>query len=79
MEQKRIYSLNRMAYLYMHGIKLEFAQDEENNNWYAIAKEDCNLILEKYRVDLKLHAFLNSYKILRNDINNLRLGVKDNE
>ncbi len=74
---EKIYSLNKMAFLYMHGIELEFIKDKMNGKYYAVADSNCGSILERYRTDVKLHAFLNAYRILRENLINLDRGKKD--
>lgn len=69
-EQKRIYSLNKLAYLLALGANVQILFDE-NKKLYGISNDDqLKIYLQQYREDAQLHDFIDIYSNLRRIIHN---------
>lgn len=71
MEEKRIYSLNLLAYLIANGIEPILCKDKENGKIYGVVQEDIGKKINEYKNDRDLHWFLDAYNFLRNKINDI--------
>lgn len=69
MDNRKIYSLNRIAYLLAMGINIDLVLDA-NNKCYGIAKEEVSGLLEDYNNNVELQKFLHSYQDIRKFIKN---------
>lgn len=76
MENKRIYSLNLIAYVTMLTELQPQIGSEGDNLFYAIFPEceAVSLAIKTYKTDYKLHAFLQAFKDLRDRIAKIRGG-----
>jgi hypothetical protein len=71
MEDRKIYSLNRIAYLIANKVDMQLYKDNDNKI-YAVVDEDIGYLLEKYNTDVQLHAFLGAYRELRQKIKDIQ-------
>jgi uncharacterized protein (DUF433 family) len=62
---RKVYSLNKIAYLISAGAEVELVLDDNNKCYGIIEKEDITDLLEEYKNDKELHLFLNAYKKIR--------------
>ena len=69
MNDRKVYSLNKLAYLISAGAEVELVLDD-NNKCYGIIEEEITDLLEQYKNNIELHKFLNAYKEIRNFIKN---------
>lgn len=70
---RNIYSLNLIAWLSLHNV--EFSLKSDNNRlWFAVVANDdeVNDLIELYKEDIGLQAYLDSYRALRSEIDGLR-------
>jgi hypothetical protein len=70
MDDRKIYSLNRIAYLIANKVDMQLYKDNDNKI-YAVVDEDISYLLDKYNTDVQLHAFLAGYRELRQKIKEL--------
>lgn len=64
-EQKRIYSLNKLAYLVAVGCNLQLLFDEEGKMYGTTNDEQIQIYLSQYYEDALLHDFILVYSRLR--------------
>lgn len=72
MQEKKIYSLNVIAYLLARDIQIELKRDADNKI-FAVVENDISDLLEEYKNNDFLQKFLHSYSMIRKrmkDINN---------
>jgi hypothetical protein len=70
---KRIYSLNLVAYLKMNGFdEVKIGIDEVNSKVYYVFDEDLSNEIERYKGSIELQNFLHSFKLVRSAISTLR-------
>lgn len=72
MEDKRIYSLNKIAYLIANDIQDVIWGIDDNDKCYIVVNDDITKCLDKYRTDIFLHAFLGAYAEVRRKIKELK-------
>jgi len=65
MNDRKVYSLNKLAYLISAGCNVVLTLDDNNKCYGIIEKEDITDLLEQYKNDKELHLFLNAYKKIR--------------
>lgn len=76
--EKRIYSLNLIAYLWnITGQKPVISQDETNGAFYAVFPDSAEIsqAITEWKDEncvVNIHSFLETYKKLREDINSKR-------
>lgn len=71
MDNRKIYSLNRIAWLISAGADVDLVLDS-NNKCYGIVKDDVSSLLEQYNNNVDLQKFLHSYQ-------QIRKYIKDNK
>ena len=74
MEDKRIYSFNKLAYLIMLGEEIELYKEVKNGDkvlYYGVANRDISDLINMYYEDAKLHQFLTAFSVLRNKFKQL--------
>lgn len=71
MNDRKVYSLNKIAYLISAGAEVELVLDD-NDKCYGIIKDDVTDLLEQYYNNSALQKFLHSYK-------EIRKFIKDNK
>lgn len=71
MEDKKIYSLNKLSFLIMYNIDVQLVKDD-TGKVYGVVDKDVSDLLDKFNTDVGLHAFLNAYRILRERIKDIR-------
>ncbi len=71
MDNRKIYSLNKIAWLISVGADVELVLDN-NNKCYGILKKDVSSLLEDYNNNTELQKFLHSYQ-------EIRKFIKDNK
>ncbi len=64
MNERKVYSLNKIAWLISSGAEVVLVLDN-NNKCYGIIKDDITDLLEEYKKNKELHKFLNAYKKIR--------------
>ena len=64
MNDRKVYSLNKLAYLISAGADVKLVLDN-NNKCYGLIAEDITDLLEEYKSNKELHLFLNAYKKIR--------------
>ena len=64
MNDRKVYSLNKLAFLISAGVNVELALDN-SNKCYGIINDNIADLLEQYKNNKELHLFLNAYKELR--------------
>ena len=69
MNDRKVYSLNKIAYLISAGANVELVLDD-NNKCYGIIEDEIFDLLEEYKSNKELHLFLNAYKKIREFIKN---------
>lgn len=72
-EQKRIYSLNKLAYLVAAGANIQILFDEENKMYGICNDEQIQVYLSEYYEDALLHDFITIYGKLRKLIHENKL------
>lgn len=70
MNDRKVYSLNKIAYLISAGANVELVLDD-NNKCYGLIAEDITDLLEQYKNNVELQKFLHSYRIIRQQIKEL--------
>ncbi len=70
MEDRKIYSLNRIAYLIANNVDVQLFKDDDDKI-YAIVEEDVSRLFDNYNKDVALHSFLGAYRELRYKIKEL--------
>ena len=71
MDNRKIYSLNKLAFIISAGVDVELALDN-NNKCYGIVKDEVSGLLKDYNNDVELQKFLHSYQ-------QIRKYIKDNK
>lgn len=71
MEDRKIYSLNRIAFLIANNIEVVLFKDDDDKI-FAIVEEDVSKLFDNYNKDVVLHSFLGAYRELRLRIKELR-------
>jgi hypothetical protein len=71
-KNRRIYSLNIIAYLVSKNIVIAWGKDD-NNNYYGTVEEDVSSLLTEYKSNVELQKFLHSYRIIRQQIKELNI------
>ena len=69
MNERKIYSLNKISWLISAGAEVKLVLDA-NNKCYGIVQDDVSSLLEEYYNNKELHLFLNAYKEIRKFIKN---------
>lgn len=64
MNDRKVYSLNKIAYLISAGAEVELVLDD-NNKCYGLIENDITDLLEEYKSNKELHKFLNAYQDIR--------------
>lgn len=64
MNDRKVYSLNKIAYLISAGANVELVLDD-NDKCYGIIEQNITDLLEQYKNNKELHLFLNAYKKIR--------------
>lgn len=72
-EQKRIYSLNKLAYLVAVGCNLQLLFDEEGKLYGTTNDNQIQIYLEQYYEDVLLHDFIVVYSNMRKLIHENRI------
>lgn len=65
MNDRKVYSLNKIAFLISAGCNVELVLDDNNKCYGIIEQEDITDLLEQYKNNKELHLFLNAYKEIR--------------
>ena len=64
MNERKVYSLNKIAWLISSGAEVVLVLDN-NNKCYGIIKDDITDLLEEYKKNKELQMFLHSYQEIR--------------
>ena len=64
MNDRKVYSLNKIAYLISAGANVELVLDD-NNKCYGLIEQNITDLLEEYKSNKELQKFLNAYKKIR--------------
>ena len=67
---RKIYSLNILAYLVSKDIVIVWGKDN-NNKYYGTVADDVSSLLAEYKSNVELQKFLHSYRIIRQQIKEL--------
>lgn len=73
MNDRKVYSLNKLAYLISAGAEVELVLDDNNKCYGIIEQNDITDLLQHYKNNKELHKFLNAYKEIRNKIKELKI------
>lgn len=65
MNDRKVYSLNKLAYLISAGCNVVLTLDDNNKCYGIIEKDDITDLLEQYKNNKELHKFLNAYQEIR--------------
>lgn len=64
--ERRIYSLNMVAYLYMHDcLESYVGRDEVSGKIYFVYEEEIDDLIEQYKKDSHIQNFCHMYSVLR--------------
>jgi len=72
MEDKRIYSLNRIAYLIANDCQNIIWGIDPDNKCFVIVNDDVSKCLERYKTDVFLHSFIGAYAEVRRKVKELK-------
>lgn len=65
MNDRKVYSLNKLAWLISAGCNVVLTLDDNNKCYGIIEQDDITDLLEEYKNNKELHKFLNAYKDIR--------------
>lgn len=71
MDNKRIFSINKIAYILAHNIDVNWGI--EDGLVYITVDKNISDLLMQYQNDEELHKFLNSFHMIKNKIKELNL------
>ena len=70
MNDRKVYSLNKLAWLISAGCNVVLTLDDNNKCYGIIEQDDITDLLQQYKNNIELHKFLNAYKDIRKFIKN---------
>lgn len=72
-ENRRLYSLNLVAYLYSKGYQASvIGRDEVTSKAFFIFSQDLTDVIKQYKLNRELQLFLHSFNILRAEIRDIK-------